>query len=87
MGIKRHAPTAGVVSVIGPDLADRQSADDRVRRPDQRRENSSRIGFAQADCMSPALGAVASVMNIFAGLDNGREFASASWPEASATPF
>ena len=48
---------------------------------------SSRIGLAQVDCMSPARGAVVSVMNIFAGFDNGRELASASWPEASATPF
>ena len=41
-----------------PDLADRQSPDDRVGGPNQRGATSSRIGLAQADCMSPVLGAV-----------------------------
>jgi hypothetical protein len=30
---------------------------------------SSRIGFAQTDCMSPVLGAVASVMTVFEGFE------------------
>ena len=36
---------------------------------------SSRIGLAQADCMSPVLGAVASVMNVFDGFEDRPQFA------------
>src|ERR1700684_3079446 len=35
---------------------------------------SSRIGFAQTDCMSPVLGAVASVMNVFEGFEDRPKF-------------
>src|ERR1700677_20432 len=35
---------------------------------------SSRIGFAQTDCMSPVLGAVASVMTVFEGFEDRPKF-------------
>ncbi len=35
---------------------------------------SSRIGFAQTDCMSPVLGAVASVMNVFESFEDRPKF-------------
>ena len=42
---------------------------------------SSRIGLAQTDCMSPVLGAVASVMNVFEGFEERPKFtvAAGSW--------
>ena len=41
---------------------------------------SSRIGLAQTDCMSPVLGAVASVMNFFGS------FGFENWPTTRARP-
>ena len=61
-------PQRRQVRVIGPiwPTANRPT----IEWPAQIRvvRTSSRIGFAHADCMSPALGAVASVMKVFGGL-------------------
>ena len=46
---------------------------------------SSRIGLAHADCMSPALGAVASVMKVFGGLGRIPRFGGAR-PESEREP-
>src|SRR5271154_3286270 len=46
---------------------------------------SSRVGLAQAECMSPVLGAVASVMNVFGGFKNGQQFAGALSRKRSAS--
>src|ERR1700727_2832522 len=37
-------------------------------------KTSRRIGLAQTDCMSPVLGAVASVMNVFEGFEDRPKF-------------
>ena len=46
---------------------------------------SSRIGLAQAECMSPVLGAVASGMNVFGGFENGQQSAGALSRKRSAS--
>ena len=62
-------PHRRVVRVIGPiwPTANRPT----IECPAQIRvvRTSSRIGLAQADCISPALGAVASVIKVFGGLE------------------
>src|SRR3984885_12721012 len=74
MGISA-APHRRQVRVIGPlwPTANRPTiecaAQIRVVR------TSRRIGLAQADCMSPVLGAVASVMNVFGGFEGWSQFA------------
>src|SRR5271163_3746960 len=68
-------PQRRQVSVIGPiwPTANRPT----IEWPAQIRvvRTRSRIGLAQADCMSPALGAVASVMNVFDGFADRPQFA------------
>src|SRR5277367_4320587 len=70
-------PQRRQVRVIGPiwSTANRPT----IEWPAQIRvvRTRSRIGLAHADCMSPALGAVASVMKMFAGLGRNLRFARA----------
>ena len=46
----------------------------------------SRIGLAHADCMSPALGAVASVMKVFGGLERVLRLARARRTRSDGPP-
>ncbi len=75
------------VSVIGPISPAERRATTACAAQIRVVRMSSRIGLAQADWMSPALGAVVSVIAAFVGFDKGSFVLKGAWPKPARPLF